>query len=240
MAEEPSRLVRRFYGLLVVLVVLQAAAVALVIRFAWDRSDRERTLLDRTGLMIDRMLPTLQSDVSEVSRKATELKVDLSQLRSQVSKVDEHLGQVGRDVSDVGRSVHKVDTNLTSFVQDKSGLIWGHSLNPYVLLGLLAALAATIPLSGWFFATRRRAQETREPLSASAMESFSVRLDGLSLLVEKIRKTEQEREKPTPELQELMLQTERLIQEARTELGQLSPSPKPTPQDPDTKTGELH
>jgi uncharacterized protein YoxC len=242
MADGPDKLAREFYRLLILLVVLQGAAIALVLGLVWDRNDRDRTLIERTGVMIDTIFPGLQTDLSELSKKAVNLKADVSELRNQVTRVDEHVGQVDRDVSQVSRQAHDINTSLTGFVEDKSGLIWGHSLTPYLLLGLATLVAASVPIWGWFFSIKRRSQQpSRSEVHAdSTMESFVARLDRLALLVERIREVERESLKPSPELQQLMLEAERLIREARNELGQLSTNIKPVARDGETKFGALH
>lgn len=228
------------YRLVVLLVVLQAAAIGLVLRFATDSVERDKTLLDRTGIMVDQIFPELKQDIGEVSRKAAQIRGDISGLQDQVSKVDEHVAQVERDVFHVGSGVEKIDKSLTGFVNDTSWLIWGHSLNPYVLIALSITLIAAIPASGWIFSRERGAKpwlKARPYLSPE--ESFSSRLDKLHMLVERIR-NEGINRRPSPELQKLMIETEHLIREVRKDLEHIAPAMTYQPTDGEIDRDELH
>jgi len=241
MAFEPGKLMRKLYGLMILLVVLQAAAIGLVIRFAADRIERDRTLLERTGAMMEEVFPGLQKDLSEVSKKATEIKTGISGLRTQVAGVDQHVGRVGQDVTHVGRSVEGMDENLTGFVKDRSGLIWGHSLNPYLLIGLLAAMVVSIPLCAWLFGRKGGSQvPEQDAVPISSMESFSIRLNRLSDIVHKIGTDNEKSSKPSPELERLMMETERLIDQARSELGSLVPLTTTDPVNQEMRPDKLH
>lgn len=227
MGFEPGKLMSKLYGLLILLVVLQAVAIGLAIRFAADRIERDEKLLDRTGTMMEEVFPGIRNEISEVSKKATEIKGGISDLKTQVSTVDRHVGQVGRDVRQVGSRVEGMNKSLSGFVQDRSGLIWGHSLNPYILVGLLVVLAAAVPLCAWFFGRKREPEvPEHDALRTAPVQSFSTRLDRLSDLVEKIGHDNGKSPKPNPELEKLMVETERLINEARSELGDLAPIEK--------------
>ncbi len=224
MAFEPGKLMRKLYGLMILLVVLQAVAIGLVIRFAEDRIERDRTLLERTGAMMEDVFPGIQKDLSEVSKRTTEIQTGLSGLRSQVSDVDQHVGRVGQEVVHVGRRVEGLNENLTGFVEDRSGMIWGHSLNPYLLIGLLVAMVVSVPLCVRFFGRRSESPaREQDAVSDSPMESFSIRLNKLSDLVHKIGSDNEKSGEPNPELERLMMETERLIRQARSELGNFVP-----------------
>lgn len=233
----PGKVMRKLYGLVILLVILQAIGIGLVIRFAADGIERDRTLLERTGAMMDEVFPGLKSDVSEVSQKATEIQSGIADLKTQVSKVDRHVGKVGQDVTLVGEQVAGMDQSLTGFVGDKTGLIWGHSVNPYVLIGLLILLAVSVPLCVRFFGKRSLSQPPKpDDVTAFPVQSFSGSLDRLSDLVEKISNVR----KPNPELEKLMDETERLIQEARSELGDLAPLKRLTPRCGEDGPDKLH
>lgn len=222
---------QKFYGLLILLTVLQAAAVGLVIRFAFDSSARERTLLERTGAMVNEILPSMKEDVAQVSQKTAEIGTEVAGVRSQVTRLDDRVGEVGAEVTHVGKTVDGLDRNLTGFVRDKTGVIWGHSLNPYLLAVLLIAMAVSIPLWGWFFATRfRPATPLQQELFGRDEPSLAGRLDKLARLVEKIRTENGKSVTPPPELQKLMEETEQLILEARIELAQLSHDAQSNPE----------
>ena len=232
--------IKKMYRLVVLLVVLQAAAIGLVLRFATDSIERDKTLLDRTGVMIDQIFPELRQNIGEVSRKATQIRGDISGLQDQVSKVDEHVAQVERGVADVGSGVEKMDKTLSGFVNDTSGLIWGHSVNPYVLIALSLALMAAIPASGWIFSRKRGTEPSLKAMPyLSPEESFSSRLDKLHTLVQKIR-NEGINRRPSPELQKLMIETEHLIREARRDLELIAPAVSYQPTDEEINRDELH
>ena len=229
------------YGLLVLLGVLQVAAVALLIYYAGESFKREQSLLDRTAEMMEIALPGIKHDVLDVSRKASEIKGDISGLRTQVSQLDRHVGDVGKEVSVVGRKVSRLDENVTGFVQDKSGLIWGHSVNPYLLLVLLAVLLVSVPVCGYFFARRSSAGETQAgDRFPDATDAFGTKLDQLSLLLESIRHEQGQAEAVGPDIARLTQETERLISEARAELAQIALQPKPADQESDIAPDKLH
>lgn len=241
MAFDPGKLMNKLYGLLILLVVLQAVAIGLVIRFAADGMERDRTLLERTGAMMEEVFPGLRNDLSEVSKKTTEIQSGISGLRTQVSDVDQHVGRVGQEVTHVGGRVEGMNKNLTGFVKDRSGLIWGHSLNPYLLIGLLAAIAASVPLCVWFFGRRNGSQVPEQhAVPISSMESFSARLNKLSDIVHQIGTDNGKSIRPSPELERLMMETERLIDQARSELGSLVPSPPADTGDQAIRLDKLH
>ena len=223
MGFEPGKLMSKLYGLLILLVVLQAIAIGLVIRFAADRMERDQTLLERTGTMMEEVFPGIKSEISDVSRKATEIKSGISGLERQVSGVDKHVGRVGRDVHEVGLRVEGVNKSLSGFVEDRSGLVWGHSVNPYILIGLLILLAGAVPLCAWYFGKRNAPQlPGHDALRAVPVYSISGSLDRLTDLMEKIGHDHGKSPQPNPELERLMLETERLIEEARSGLGDLA------------------
>ena len=51
-------------------------------------------------------------------------------LRSQVAQIDNNVNQLGEGVGNVGKQVQTLGDSFLGFVTQKSGLIWGHSLNP--------------------------------------------------------------------------------------------------------------
>jgi len=223
MSKTQRKLHRKLYGLLILLLGLQGAAISLMIYFAGDRLERDKALLGRTETMLKEVFPGIRKDLSDVSLKTSEIKEDLTAVKGQVSRVENHVVEVGIGVSEVGSRVQGLDRNVTGFIEDTSGLIWGHSLNPFLLLGSLIALAVAIPSCGWFFSKKERnVTAPSAALRDSRSENFSTRLDKLTLLVEKIRNEEVKSKEISPELWRLMHETERLINEARTDLAQIS------------------
>jgi hypothetical protein len=230
MSRKHGLLLDKAFGLLVVVVVLQAVAVGLLLRYGGDILEKNRAIEERTLTMMTEIFPTLRSDLGDVSQKASEIKDDVAGLRSQVSKVDEHLTEVNQGVNAVGAQVEGLNHNVQGFVQDKTGLIWGHSLNPYVLIALLAIIAVSVPWWGWYYFRNR-------PKSPAAQEEyqvghgFSAKLDRLSRMVEEIRVGDAKCI-VNPELQRLMDKAERLIDEARLELTFLAGREKCSPHEP--------
>jgi hypothetical protein len=241
MGSPRSKLMNRMYGLLILVMVLQAVAIGLAIRYAGEGLKRDQTLLTRTGVMMDELFPGLKQDLSGVSRKTSEIKSDLSGLRNRVEQVDSRVGSLGMGVQEVDRKVAVLDKNISGFVGDKSGLIWGHSLNPYVLAGLLLAILGALPLSIRYVVKRHR---LKSPVSEAGLDvdddSFTGRLDKLSHLVEKIRFEEGRSQGPGPELRRLMDETERLIREARSDLAQISAATKIVAEDTEKSRERLH
>jgi hypothetical protein len=202
------------YSLLVLVILLQAVAIGLVIRFEDSREKRDVALLDRTDLMLNDIFPGIRSDLSAISEKASEIKKDVLGLQDSVAKVDERVGVVGDSVAGVGGQVDGLNQRVTGFFQDKSGLIWGHSLNPYVLGLLLLLVLLSIPVLGWILIRKHPPRATAEqalvevhsaiptPLSAPS-ETFVLEPDNDQYL------------KARPELRKIMEETERLIDHAR-------------------------
>jgi hypothetical protein len=215
---------KRSYWLLIGLVGLQAAAIGLVIHFEQAGIRRNMVLDQRTAIMMDDIFPELFQDLATVSRKASDITQGVQDLRAQVSAVDEHVGAVGSNVVAVGRQVEGVYQNVNGFVQDRSGLLWGHSLNPYLLAGLLLAIGTCVPLSAWWIGKVRREQGPRqeELLGLGPLQAFSIRLDRLHALLEKIHSSEESPAANRPELRKLVQETERLIEETRAGLALLS------------------
>jgi len=213
-------LLDRAFGLLIVVAVLQAVAVGLLLRFGGDILDKNRSIEAHTSAMLNEIFPAMRSDLVDVSQKATDIKHDVVGLRGQVSKVDERLGEVNHGVSAVSAQVDGLNRNVQGFVQDKTGLIWGHSVNPFVLLGLLAIIAVSVPCWGWYF-YKNRPGAPAVTAAAYVGSAFSDKLDRLSRIVDKIREGEV-RYSANRDLRQLMEKTERLIDEARMELAHLS------------------
>ncbi len=241
MGSPRSKLMNRMYGLLIFVMILQAIAIGLAIRYAGEGLKRDQTLLARTGVMMDELFPGLKQDLSGVSRKASEIKSDLSGLRTRVEQVDGRVGSLGMGVQEVDRKVAALDKDLTGFVADKSGLIWGHSLNPYVLAALLLAILGAVPFCIRYVVRQHR---LTSPMPAAGLDvdedSFTGRLDKLSHLVEKIRFEEGKSQNPGPELRRLMDETERLIREARSDLAQFSAATKVIAEDTEKSRERLH
>lgn len=210
----------RAFGLLIVIAVMQAIAVGLLLRFGGDILDKNRSIEEHTTAMLNEIFPAMRSDLVDVSQKASDIKHDVVGLRGQVSKVDERLGEVNQGVNAVSTQVEGLNRNVQGFVEDKTGLIWGHSVNPFVLIGLLAVIAVSVPCWGWFFVMNRTGTPAVKALPVVG-RGFEETLDRLSRTMEKIRQ-EDGKCSSNSDLQHLMEKTERLIDEARLELVYLS------------------
>jgi hypothetical protein len=226
----------KLYKLMIILVMLQALAVGLVIRFAGDSFTRDQTILERTAAMMQDVFPGMQRDLSTVSERTAQIHTGVGELKQQVTQVHERVG-------DVGTRLEGLDQTVTGYIDDKSGVIWGHSLNPYLLLTLLIAGLVGVPAWLWHFSRKAKLEAphmTMQP-DDSPLESFSCRLDRLSVLVEQISKEDQSPQPETkPELQKLIVETERLIREARQDLAKLSSSIAITGEEGDGELNKLH
>ena len=234
---------RGFHWLLILMIVLQGMAVVLLVVFERESIRRDQVIEDRTVTMIDELFPALNRGVSEVSDKASAINGNVIDLKSQVAKVDQRVAEVGRGVASVSTQVDDVDRSVKGFFGDNSGLIWGHSLNPYLLLGLLLSVVVSMPLWGWMFLRRRSAEKPmlQDPsLGEGTLQSCSRRLDDLRDLLDRIHTAEQPTEKPGPELRRLVEQTERVIQETRAALAILSHSTALYPEETDRNPEDLH
>ncbi|MBI4962439.1 MAG: hypothetical protein HY913_04115 [Desulfomonile tiedjei] len=210
---------RSLFGILILLVALQAGAIGLALYYGSRSSATDKVLLERTGLMTEEMFPGIRQDLAEVSQKAAEIKGELAGVGTAVGRVEERMGSLDRGIGAVGQVVGNINNSLTGFVQDRTVLIWGHSLNPYLLLAALGLIAISIPLSGVLFSKVRKRQES--PLGNAmpeGMEVFSKRLEDISELLERIRKEEGKEPRADAEIRRLMLETERVIADARAEL----------------------
>jgi uncharacterized protein YoxC len=242
MVNEPQRLMKKLYGLLILLGILQVTAVALLIYFSSESFKREQSLLDRTAEMMEVALPGIKYDVLDVSKKASDIKSDISGLRSQVSNLDERVGEVKNGVSAVGLQVEHLDNSVTGFVQDTAGIIWGHSVNPYLLLGLLAIVLISVPVWGYFYSRRSLPQETQiVDVSKHPTDAFCSTLDKLTDVLESIRQEQGRSQTPGQDIARLLQQTERLLNEAREELAQIDGlKTKLSDQEPELTREKLH
>lgn len=187
MNEKRRKLLRLFYGLLGAIIVLQLIMISVIVRYASESERRDTTLLERTGIMVDEMLPGIRQDLSGVSEKVSDIKGDVTLLRRQVDQVDQQVGRVSKGVTGVSQALDAMSRSMLSFFYDTSGLIWGHSLNPYVTMALLVAILLSVSGFGVLFARRRKAQVAAVAHAAVPGALFSKKLDDLSKLMQQIR-----------------------------------------------------
>jgi uncharacterized protein YoxC len=242
MVNKPRKMMQKLYGLLILLGILQIAGVALLIYFSTESFKREQSLLDRTAEMMEIALPGIKHEVGDVSKKASEIKSDISGLRNQVSNLDERVGEVKNGVSAVGLQVEHIDNSVTGFVQDTSGIVWGHSVNPYLLLGVLAILLLSIPVWGYFYSRKGlRHQAETVDTSKRPAEGLSSKLDKLTVVLESIRREQERSQTSGPDIARLLQQTERLLSEAREELAQIDgQKTRLSDQEPERTPEKLH
>jgi hypothetical protein len=217
---------RGLLGILILMVALQVGAIGMAIYYGKQSVTANRVLLERTGVMTEEIFPGMRKDLGEVSEKASEIRKEVAGLKTAVGRVEERVGNVDRGVGEVGRAVGGMNQTLTGFIQDRAFLIWGHSLNPYLLLGILVLIAISIPLSGLLFS---RARARRAALIGATMpsnvEAFSQRLGHISELIEKILAEDEKAPQANAEIRRLMQETERAVADARAELVILAQQP---------------
>jgi hypothetical protein len=233
---------KKSYWLMIGVLALQSAVFGFVVYADRASARRDQVIEERTAAMVDEIFPEIFQDLASVSRKATEIRQGVKDLKVQVAAVDDHLSDVGRDVNKVSNQVEGVNQSVTGFFQDTKGLIWGHSINPYVLIAMLAVIAASIPACGWLFGRIRHERELRKELVAELgpLDGFSLRLERLHGLLEKIRVAEHPSDASRPELRKLVEDTERLIAETRAELALMSQNPVVDPEPVDRNPENLH
>jgi hypothetical protein len=220
MANRSEKMYRKLFSILVLMIVLQAVCIGFVIRFASDSLGRDTELLQKSRTMLDDIFPGISSGISEVSSKADMVYGEVSGLRSQVAKIDNNVNQLGEGVGSVGKQVQTLGDSFLGFVTQKSGLIWGHSLNPYLLLVLLIAAIASIPL--WLaFSTGLSAKRAKfmETELLNSLGDVKRRLEQLSQEFAKFSQSDAAR--PVPSFEQLISETEILLVETRNELERL-------------------
>lgn len=234
--------IKKSYWLTIGVVGLQLAVVGLVVYADRQSARRDQVIEQRTAAMIEDVFPEMFRDLGSISQKTSEIGRGVKDLKTRVADMDEHLSEVGRNVNKVSGQVEGVNQSVTSFFQDKSGLIWGHSLNPYVLIAMLLVIAASIPVCGWLFGKIRQERDLRKELTAElgGLDGFSLRLDRLHGLLERIRIAEEPSEGQRPELRKLVEETERLIAETRAELALMSRNPLSDSEGLDRNHENLH
>jgi hypothetical protein len=200
------------------IVVLQAVAIGLTLRFEGDRQKRDGALLDRTSVMLSDIFPSIRSELALVSQTASEIKREALGLKESVAKIDRHVGEIGRDVLQASGRMESIAQQFTRFFQDKTGWIWGHSLNPYVLALLLVSILFAIPVCSWLFSRRSNSSAPAEETSVPE------ELKSAEIPPDRVNPDESACCDPMnryifvgPELKKIMDETERMIDAARHE-----------------------
>ncbi len=227
MANRSEKMFRKLFPILVLMIVLQAVCIGFVIRYASESLGRDTELLQKSRTMIEDIFPGISSGISEVSTKADMVYGEVSGLRSQVAQIDNNVNQLGEGVGNVGKQVQTLGDSFLGFVTQKSGLIWGHSLNPYLLLVLLIAVIAAVPLWLAFFTSRSaRNPKLMEIELSNSLAEVTHRLEQLSQKLEKFSESDVTR--PVPSFDRLISETEILLVETRNELERLRRNDGPT------------
>jgi hypothetical protein len=210
--------IRALYGFMALVVILQAVAIGLTLRFEGDRQKRDGALLDRTSVMLSDIFPSIRSELALVSQTASEIKREALGLKESVAKIDEHVGEIGRDVLQASGRMESVAQQFTRFFQDKTGWIWGHSLNPYVLALLLVIILLAIPACGWFFSRRNNSPApAEETIVPAQVEPAEIPADWVKPDEPAYCDTMDRYIFVGPELKKVMDETERIIDAARHE-----------------------
>jgi len=221
MGESQTHFSKSIYGIIAVMLVLQVITLGAAIKYGSESAQRDTTLLERADTMVQEMLPGIHKDLTGVSNTVTDIKGDVTLLRKQVDQVDHHVGQVGTAVSRVSGELEGMNQSMMAFFKDVSGLIWGHSLNPYVLMALLITILLSVPVFGAIYSRRRLREATVSDVAAvPATTLFAQRLHSLSQLIEQMRE-QQKSPQDASEMKRLMEETERLVREAQADLGHL-------------------
>ncbi len=196
-------------GFLIILCVAQAIVIGLVLHFGLKESQTGATLMDRTDRIVTKDFPEALRGISDISGKASQIRSAVSDLKLDVAQVNTSLGSVASEMGTVRNDLTGLKSDLSTSVLQRSWLIWGNGLNPYVLLGILV-------LIGLFalFSIRRKSGHTKSPDHIFAVQSpnqFDQINERLDKLTEAIRTYEQRDNKT-----ELISNVERLVEESRS------------------------
>lgn len=196
-------------GFLTIICIAQAIVIGLTLHFGLKGSHTGATLMDRTERMITRDFPEAIRGISEISGKTSQIRSAVADLKLDVGKVNTNLSNVASDMGTVRNDLTGLKSDLSSSVLQRSWLIWGNGLNPYVMLGLLGLIALFALL-----AIRRKSRGVESPdlvltgQSAHQFDQITHRLDELTDAI----KTYEQRENQT----ELISNVERLVEESRS------------------------
>jgi hypothetical protein len=220
--------IKGLWGLLIFLGLLQVTCVGLMVYFGVRSIERERLLLERTGTMMSEVFPGMQGSLSDISDKASDIKGEVSSLKDSVSQMNETVAHVDRGVGALSGRMEGLSGYLSGFVDDTAGIIWGHSLNPYVLIGLLVASAVGIPF-WWLVIDRFRKPRSQTPgevvgIARADLGELAVRLDRLAEAVSQAQSHGTASPDPSPDVAKLMDETQRFVTETREELSRLCQS----------------
>ncbi len=235
---------KNYSGLLIGVAVLQAACVGLILYFGFTGLNTDRTMLDRTGTMLQKEFPGIQGKLSVISDETSRVGADVAALRKTIAGMDNRLSQVDTGVGSLNKRVEGLSENVSGHMGDRSGAIWGQSLNPYLLIALLGVIAVSIPLwglvPGWVRKSREQPSDAGTMMSKERLENLVLGLDRLSLLVDNARTEEEQSEARSPEMQKLIDETHGFISDAREELSRLSEKAVPVVSEAEEDSRSMH
>ncbi len=224
---------KRILVLVLAVAVVQVATLALAVLFGAEvlRNSRflvehSRVMMENNQAMMNEIFPSMRSGLSEIKGNTARIIDGVSALDGRVYALNEHMGQVRSEVAGAGKRLEQMDKRFAGWFETRGRLIWGNSLNPYIVLGLLVIACVNIPLAMWVV-RRLSSGGTVRPalLPAQADGRLAVlerRLDELAETLSKARTEVQEPAELRAEWEKLVVATERFVEEAKRELAGIS------------------
>jgi hypothetical protein len=209
-------------GLVVVLVCAQVLVLGLSAYFGYELVQTNRSLaetgqrlLKNNDVMINEIMPAVKYGISSLKSDTSEILNGVSTLQQKMTTVDQHLGQVRSDVS-------SVDKNFGEFTGRGHHMFWGNSLNPYILIALLAIACLNLPVTFWLFTKLpgllQSPQTVRPEQANERLGDLERKLHGLSYALEKAKEQYETTGNDNSEYPQLLKETERFIANARLDI----------------------
>ena len=212
--------------MVVVLVCAQALVLGLAGYFGYELiqtnrslSETGRKLLQHNDEMVNKIMPAVKNGISSLKSDTSQILDGVSSLQNKMTTVHEHLGQVRSDVS-------KVEKNFGRFTDRGPHMIWGNSLNPYVLLGLLAFACLNLPFTFWLFTKLseklHRPQTIRPNKANERLGDLEQKLRKLSATLEKTKEYFEASGSDNGEYKQLLTETEKFLENAQSDITEIS------------------
>jgi hypothetical protein len=231
-----STQLRLIVGILAIICILQALVIGIALHFGIRGLQSAATLEERTNRMISKEFPEVIQGVTDISTKTAQIRSDMADLKSGMATVGGKMDNVASNVGSVRDGVVGLRSDLSSTIMNRSWLVWGNSLNPYLTLAALMVIALALPLLGL---TRRSSSKDREPSALEAdypiahFQYIQNRLDKLTELLEsmvepnKATPHKADAKKLVEESRELLIEARnKLDKMAATKAGPIEPSPR--------------